>query len=239
VLEDAYAEPPFRLGRSFADGEGLHMIMASTSPGVFGGDDLQQNVRIGRGARVRLTSQSALQVHAVSSGAVARSTTAYHVEDHAWLHCSWDPMIPFADARFDQRIEVHIAETSHLYWSDAQMAGRHARGERWRFAAFRHELRVLRAGSLDYLERYRIAPHDSDPTRLWSASDAVYLGTTFVSGDDIKQDAEERLHAQLTAIAGVRSGVSRIARRLLLVRLTGRSGPSFHDARACVNRALA
>src|SRR3981081_3974478 len=63
VLREAYAEPPFRVGRCFPEGRDLHMIVAASAPGVFGGDCLQQTIRVERGARVRLTSQSALQVH--------------------------------------------------------------------------------------------------------------------------------------------------------------------------------
>lgn len=38
------------------------MIMASSAPGIFGGDRFQQRIRLEPGARVRLTSQSALHV---------------------------------------------------------------------------------------------------------------------------------------------------------------------------------
>jgi len=48
-------EPPFRVGRCFPDGGALHMIMAASSPGIFGGDWLQQIIHVGPGARVRLT----------------------------------------------------------------------------------------------------------------------------------------------------------------------------------------
>ncbi len=170
VLADAYAEPPFRVGRSFPDGDGLHMILASAAPGIFGGDSFEQVIRLERGARVRLTSQSALQVHpsAVHDSrsvrvheAAGRDTSSvppplgkargrplgeargrplgeargrqpdhaefvslYHVADEASLHCQWDPMIPFAAARFEQRIDIQLTAGAKLYWSDAFMAGR-------------------------------------------------------------------------------------------------------------------
>ncbi len=213
------------------------MIMASSSPGVFGGDWLQQVIRVGPGAHVRLTSQSALQVHATPAAAVARITNTYHVEERARLHCHWDPLIPFADARLDQHFETHIAGTGSLYWSDALMTGRHACGERWRFAALAHELKVFRAGTLEYLERYRIEPHDARVTERWAASDTSYLGTAFASGIDVDEGAAERLHAELTAIEGVSAAVERLERRMLLVRLMGQSGPPFHAARARVERA--
>jgi urease accessory protein len=115
VLAEAYAEPPFRVGRWFAEGEGLHMILASSAPGAFGHDRLQQSVRIGSGARVRLTSQSAMQVHPSPDSATAHLESSYHVEDGADLHCEWHPLIPFAEARIDQRIELNIDGGGSLY----------------------------------------------------------------------------------------------------------------------------
>ena len=118
------------------------------------------------------------------------------------------------------------------------MTGRRASGEHWRFASLRHQLKVFRAGSLEYLERYRIAPADARVSQPWTASDAAYFGTAFASGIDVGEDAAERLHADLAAIQDVSAAVDRLDRRLLLVRLMGRSGLPFHDARARVQRRL-
>ena len=109
VLAHAYAEPPFRVGRCFPEGDGVHMILTSSAPGVFGGDHFQHIVRVGRGARVRLTSQSALQVHPSRDGATAHVRSSYHVDEDAHLYCHWHPQIPFADARIEQRLSlIHI-----------------------------------------------------------------------------------------------------------------------------------
>lgn len=236
-LRDAYAEPPFRAGRCFPDGAGLHMIIASAAPGAFGGDCLHQIIRVERGACVRLTSQSALQVHPTPDEATAQLRSAYHVEDEATLHCHWDPLIPFAGARVDQRIAAHIAATGRLYWSDALMCGREARGERWKFASLAHELRVSRAGALEYLERYRIHPGEDDLSRPWIVDDAAYLGTILASGWDVDADAAGRLQAELAEIIGARAGADRLDHGLLLVRLMAASGPPFHRARMRVAQA--
>ena len=45
VLARAYAEPPFRVGQWFAEGDGVHMILTSPAPGTFGHDHLKQIVR--------------------------------------------------------------------------------------------------------------------------------------------------------------------------------------------------
>ena len=234
VLAEAYAEPPFRVGRWFAEDEGLHMILTSSAPGAFGHDRLQQSVRVGCGARVRLTSQSAMQVHPSPDGATAHLESSYHVEDGAHLHCEWLPLIPFADARIEQRIEVHIDGGGSLYWSDAFMSGRQARGERWKFASLAHEIAVSRDGSLEYLERYRIEPSEVPVSRPWAAGDASYLGTILMTGRPIEPGVAERLHVELGRLPGVQAAADRLDDRVLLVRLVAEFGPAFQAARRCV-----
>ena len=231
VLAEAYAEPPFRVGRCFPEGEGLHMILASSAPGAFGHDRLQMTVRIGCGARVRLTSQSALQVHPSPDGATAHLQSSYHVGDGAHLHCEWHPLIPFAEARLDQHIDVNIDDSGYLYWSDALMSGRQARGEQWKFASLAHEITVSRDGSLEYLERYRILPSELAVSRPWAADDASYLGTTLMTGRPIEPGVAEGLHIELGRLAGVRAAADRLDDQVLLVRLLSAFGPAFHAAR--------
>src|SRR5262245_35109121 len=215
------------------------MILTSSAPGTFGHDHLRQIVRVGCGARVRLTSQSAMQVHPSSDAATAHLRSSYYVEDGAHLHCDWHPVIPFAGARIDQRIEVDIAGGGYLYWSDALMAGRDARGERWKFASLAHELSVSRDGCLEYLERYRIEPDEVDVSRRWAAAGASYLGTTLMTGQPIEPGVAERLHIELGRLSGVRAAADRLADRILLVRLLGVCGPAFHEARRSITNLAA
>jgi len=239
VLAEAYAEPPFRVARCFDEGQGLHMILASSAPGAFGHDHLWQTIRIGRGARVRLTSQSAMQVHPSPDGAPARLQSSYRIEDTAHLHCEWHPLIPFARAEIDQHIDIDIEGGGSLYWSDAWTSGRSARGEQWEFASLAHELVVSRDGSLEYLERYRIQPSDGTVSRTWAAGDASYLGTTLMTGRPIEPGAAEHLHLELAGVAGVWAGADRLSDRVLLVRVLSASGPSFHEARRRIRDRIA
>lgn len=255
ILKHAYAEPPFRAGQCFADGNGAHMIMASSAPGIFAGDGLTQHILVERGARVRLTSQSALQVHPSPASEPARLVSTYTVEDDAQLGCDWDPLIPFACARFDQRIDVRLAERASLFWSDAFMCGRvmaHpasadraspgygvARGERWAFAELSHELKISRAESLEYMERYRLTPEGGRPDRAWVAGDACYFGTTVSSGRIVEPARAAELQADLARVDTVRAAADRLHARLLLVRLMAESGARFREARALAARSLA
>jgi len=237
VLAHAYAEPPFRIGRTFDDAGGVHMIMASSAPGVFGGDCLEQIIHVESGARVRLTSQSALQAHPSADDAVATLRSRYVVDEGGELSCVWDPLIPFPGARVDQRFTIDLASSTKLTWSDAFMAGREARGERWTFASLAHELRLTRNTRLDYVERFRIDA-ESAPARAWAASDACYFGSTIVSSEQADRNVAEAIQSRARDCADLRAAADIVAPRLLLVRLMSSDGPAFHRARQCLRPSL-
>ena len=241
ILAHAYAEPPFRVGRAFELGDAAYVIVVCSGPGIFAGDSLRQSVRIGSGARVVLTSQSALQVHPSADSSCAAPAVLHHtyaVAQDAELHCHWDPVIPFAASRLDQRFDIQIAESSRLYWSDAVMAGRVCRGEAWRFASLAHELRLRVGAPLAYLERYTVAPADRALQRPWLAGEACYLATSLVRHPDVTIDRVEALHRHVAELSGVDSGVDLVAAKLAVARFMARDGASFGRVRTSY-RAMA
>jgi urease accessory protein len=232
MLASSYAEPPFRVGQPFQTDDGLHLILTSSAPGIFGGDVLAQTIVVERGARVRLTSQSATQVHPAADGTTAALSSAYHVEEGAQLQCAWDPVIPFPRARFDQRIRIELSEGAALFWSDAVISGREARGERWQCDRLAHELTLRRAGALVYLERYAVSPTERAVDAPWLAGDACYFGTTLVVHRAADRSAAEGLQAMVSGLAGVDAAADVIEAHVVLVRLMATSGVAFHAARA-------
>jgi urease accessory protein UreH len=236
VIAHAYAEPPFRVGPCFAEGAGVHLILASSAPGTFGGDVWEQSIRVDRGARVRLTSQSALQVHPSTDPIPARWCASYAVAEDAHLHCHWDAVIPFAGARLAQRFDVDVAAGGSLYWSDALMSGRQGRGEAWMFTELAHELRLSIGGTLKYLERYRLVPGERRLSHPWIASGASYFGTIVDCGDPRASTSIEALHSELRTFGGVRAAASSLEPDLCLVRLMAGTGPPFHALRDAMQR---
>lgn len=237
-LAHAYAEPPFRVGRVLVHRDGAHLILATVGPGIFGGDVLRQSIHVGPGASVRLTSQSAPQIRSSRDGLGSSLHTTITVDDHGELRCVWDPLIPFAGARFSQHIDIQLAEEARLFWSDASMSGRIAHGERWAFAELSHVLAVSRLKTPEYIERYRIEPGSSSPVRPWIAADCNYFGSVLASGWPIDSAWAVSLHDQLARIDGVRAAADRLGDRLLLVRLLATAGVPFHAARCLISNTM-
>jgi len=237
MLAHAYAEPPYRVGRAFDLGDAAYVIIACTGAGVFAGDTLRQTVHLMPGARAVLSSQSALQAHPSNAVAPAILQCDVQVGDGAELHAHWDPLIPFAAARIDQRIDLHLADTASLYWSDALMAGRVTRGEVWQFTDLAHQLAVRAGGALQYLERYRLQPSHAAPSRPWVAATATYLSTVLLRSPTATVAAAEVLHRTLTAVAGVQAGADLVQPRLIVARLAAMRGSDLSLARAVLRQA--
>jgi urease accessory protein len=234
VVAHAYAEPPLRIGRSFDMAGAAYVILVCSGPGIFAGDALQLSIRVGSGARVVLASQSALQVHASAATSPAVIRHHYLVDEEGELHAHWDPVIPFADARLDQRFDLQIGESSRLYWSDALMSGRVSRAETWRFDALAHELRLRIGTTLKYLERYALVPRERAIAHPWVAGATHYAATAITYHECAMADTAESLQRAIEAHAGegVQAGVDLVDPRLLVSRLLGSCGAPFSAARA-------
>lgn len=239
VLVHAYAEPPFRVGHCFEDGDGgAHLVLASSAPGIFPGDRFHQSVVVEPEARVRLVSQSSLQVHPGVGDDEARIESAYHVHAGASLSCEWHPTIPFSSSRLSQRIRIEIEGDGRLRWSDAMMSGREARGERWQFSRLAHELSLRHDQTLQYLERYVIAPACNPPDRRWAGHDANYFGTMLTRGWHHDRAAVDRLQAALAQYHEVEGAADLLMDDVALVRLMAGRGASFHALRQSMTALL-
>jgi urease accessory protein UreH len=234
AIAHAYAEPPFRIGRSFDLDGAAYVILVCSGPGIFAGDALQLSLHVGAGARVVLTSQSALQVHPSPAASPAVIRHHYLVEPEGELHAHWDPVIPFAAARLDQRFDLQIGESSRLYWSDALMSGRVSRAETWRFDSLAHELRLRVGTTLKYLERYTLVPRERAIPHPWVAGGTHYAATALVHHEQSTTDTAESLQRAIEGAAGetVQVGVDLLDPRLLVCRLLGSYGAPFSAARA-------
>ena len=236
VVAHQFAEAPLRIGSTRACDDVASAIVVCTGPGIFAGDSFQHCVHVKRGARVVLASQSALQAHPSSAPLPAQIAHWYRVDEDAELHCQWDPLIPFAGARIEQRYTVDVAAGGRLFWSDALTAGRTSRGEAWAFDRLAHELRLRVDRRLTYVERFtlepRETPHATPPTPHPTLRDARYFSTVLVLDRGVTAGHASALHDTLDEEAGV----DVIDDGALLVRLTSADGVRFSTARRAVRR---
>ena len=226
VLHDSYCEVPFKITRplSGASEGNAHLMLMHCTAGLFGGDRIEMTVHVERGAKVRLTQQSATRVHP-SDERMAVQSSRFHVESGGELEVLLEPVIPFAASRLSQKTVIEVGPGGRLVYWEGLMAGRVGRGELWAFEELSSETRLVANGQLVFLDRLRLQPARTSPSTPWSMGRATYAGTGLYVADDASRVGE----ALRAALPG--AGIDVLANDLAVARIATASGPEFHRSR--------
>src|SRR5258708_39472022 len=105
-------QPPWRVIRAFPGGAGealahLHNVYG----GVLDNDDLRLEVEVGPDARAQLTTTGAMRIYrSRSAGTVSRQQSGILVHERGLLEYLPDPLIPYAQSRFEQSATIELLE---------------------------------------------------------------------------------------------------------------------------------
>jgi urease accessory protein len=127
VLADLERRAPFMAQRALYPERSLPdlawLFIITTSGCVLQGDRMSLEVRLGPGARVHLTTQSATKIHTMDAN-YAVQTQHIGLDEDAYLEFMPDPLIPHRRARFLGDTRIRIAETATLLYSEIVQPGR-------------------------------------------------------------------------------------------------------------------
>jgi urease accessory protein UreH len=223
VLHHSYCEVPFKITRLLnSQAQVAHLILMHCTAGIFGGDDLACSIRVERGARVRVTQQSATKVHP-SESRIAKQNNQILVESGAELQLYLEPVIPFAESSLRQTTRIDVEPGGCLIFWEAFMAGRIGRGERWQFRELASETGLYLESALRYLDRFQL-PNGLEGSP-WAMGECAYLGTGLYAGPQPEHFASV-LHKNMPE-----AGIDRPAPDLAVIRVVSASGPDFHRYR--------
>lgn len=133
------------------------VVFLNTSGGLTDGDRLAYDLRIGPGAAVQGTTQTAERAYA-GRGAPAR--VEVNITAGAGATVDWLPQetILFEDAWLDRETRVNLAPDAACLMAEAVVLGRRAMGEAPRAARLTDRRMVLREGRPIWAEAIRITP---------------------------------------------------------------------------------
>jgi len=210
------------LAPNLLDDGSAYLFLLNPTGGIVGGDRLETEILVRKGAHVCLTTPSATAVYrALNLPAIQRTTI--QLEEDSVLEYLPEHVIPYAGSALVQSVDVEMAPRSCLILSEAFSAGRIARGERWTFKELANHTEVRMADSLVYLNKARIIPVATRPDCLGIMEDFNYAASLVVFADGFNRwkCLVDELLIILDSASDLERGIS----------LTGRSG--------CVVRLLA
>jgi urease accessory protein len=233
VLQDAYCEVPFKITRlltasRLANQPIAHLILMQCTAGLFGGDDVECSIRVERGARVRITQQSATRIHPSQDREAAQRNRIF-VGAGAELQLYLEPVIPFAGSSLRQNTTLNVEPGGVLYFWESFMTGRVGSGESWQFREFASETELHSEGRLVYLDRFHLLPNGCQRS-AWAMGSYNYSGTGLYVGENARCVAS-KLHQALPD-----GGIDCPADTIAAARILSASGPDFHRCRETFSR---
>jgi len=207
----------------YPEGESIcHGIVLHPPGGLVGGDELRLDAHLATESSVLLTTPGATKWYR-SSGAQARQTLRFTIEDGAALEWLPQPSILFDRASARSEVEIEIAgRGSYVGW-ELLCLGRTASGERFDRGCMMAGMRVTRAGHPLWIERAVI----EGGARLLSSP--AGLGGHPITGTlvAISRKIDAALIAACRAVVPIdgRCGITRLPGLLLARYLGDRSEP--------------
>ncbi len=172
-LAEQFAGSPLKVLRPFEVGGGRALLqLLNVGPGIMQGDRYDLLVSVRTGAKVVLVNQSATKLHTMPSGSAYQSV-AVQVERGAELEYYPGLVIPYRDADFAQRTEVHLEEGAHFGTLERYAVGRTAHREAFSFRRVSSRLHIYRNKVLVYADGLELKPETAP--RLGVADGHAYL----------------------------------------------------------------
>lgn len=155
----------------------LMVFIVNPTGGVLGGDHSEIHVRVGRGARALVLTQSATRVQPSPSGEAATQDVTLEVSPGGRLECYPERTIPYAGSAFRQTVRAELGEGAELGLTETLASGRVGSGERLAFHEYESRVEVWRGGRRVFLDALRLRPgeHTRSPG-VWGGGDYLASG---------------------------------------------------------------
>jgi urease accessory protein len=186
VLERVRYDGISRCSRAFAHGDAALVVLSQLGPGVVRGDRVSTHGRVGAGAHLIVTAQTATRL--MGGAADAAATATWCVEAGAVLELIGQPLVASANARYSATISIDMAPGALAIISDVAAVPSTAH-VRLRTLIRREE----REAFYDAIDAGAAAPHA--------------VGTLVLIGVDMPRAAADALDAAADAWPQIRTGV--------------------------------
>lgn len=189
----------------------MAFVYVMSHGGIVQGDRYRLDLNCGPGASVHLTTQSATKIYRMESN-YATQLVRLSAGPQSFLEYLPEPVIPFRDARFHGRIELHVHPTATLILGEILLPGRVAHGERHDYTIYASDL-VARSssGPLLFSDRLKFSSTCESlhsPGRF--GTHEVLASLFVISGQGRALALSDRLHKCVSAHPGVVGGASEL-----------------------------
>lgn len=230
-LATSEAQTPLAIQRPFyPEGPAVcHTLVLHPPGGLVGGDRLDMQFVLQRGAHALLSTPAAGKCYRSGGERAAQLTIVAEVDDGAYLEWLPQETIVFNGARVRQSLRVELdAGGAFLGW-DVTRFGRSARGERFSYGEWRADTEIWRQGVPLWVDRQRLAGGSSVLDTPFGLAGQPVVGSLVYVGQAVAPAVIDLARASWHAEARLgEAGVTRLPQGLLCRY----RGPASAEARA-------
>lgn len=190
ILDKNYASDPLRmLFPTPGPADISQAVIATTSGGLVGGDQLSIGITARETAQALVTPQAAEKIYR-SNGATSQISVQLRAETDAWLEWLPQETILFDQARLRRDTMVEVGPGGALFAGEMLVLGRLARGERFSTGYVRDAWKVYCDGRLVWADALLLT-EDIDAVRAHPAG--LDGANTIATAIFVAEDAADRL----------------------------------------------
>jgi len=198
TVTSAFATSPMKLLTPITRGRSVWAYSSSFGGGLVAGDETRLDLKIGTGTRSFLGTQASTKVYRNPARRPCGHTTHAVLEADSLMVFAPDPVQAFANSRYTQCQEFHLAPGAGLAFVDWFSSGRVARGERWEFERFQSRNDVFIAGERVFVDSILLSPEQGLLTSQHCVGRFNCFAVLLLVGVPV-QDAAQCLLRQISA----------------------------------------
>lgn len=228
-LKTAFCTPPFKLADISLKPreEELHLMMMCSSPGVLEGDQLEINISLEQGSRLRLETQSYQRLFRMHSGATQKvnitmgSATRLIYLPH--------PVVPHEQSDFTSVNQILLQKDSILVWGEVITCGRNLNGETFRFTKYHSLTEIYIAHKKIVRENLLLTPFLVNMFSMGQWEGFTHQASLFFIHEmaDATEVKKSLIHYQ--NMQDISFGCTSLSRSGLLIRILGHKAENLHQ----------
>lgn len=193
IMEEAYFEGALKVTRPvYLDESGkAYIYVMNPGGGYVDGDTYRIQIQLEAGAEVLLTTQSSTKIYKTPETPVLQTMDIVLKEGSVFEYMP-DSVIAYPQARFKQKLVVHMEKGASLVCSDIYTPGWAPDGSWFRYDTIQARMDIYLDQQLVVYDHLKLQP-EQDLTALGSLEGYTHLGSMIIIDETMDQEAVDHL----------------------------------------------
>lgn len=237
-LTDSFRRPPLNVVNSSGeDGESI-VYLASSSPGLFNGDQQEISCQLMEGAHLFLADVSATELHPSLTQEECRQNQIFQLGKNSKFEYMPEPLIPFKGSNYVGKMSIYMTEGAQAIVGEMITAGRVGRDEIFEYQCLQSKFEMYWDEQLQVWDSIRLTP-ESNLKEKGVLGDFTHMSTLWILSEQLKAEHLQYIQNEILKndeLLDEYGGASFLENRGIVIRVLGHSAQNLQKVlKTCWN----